>query len=256
MKLKKINEKENKILFLIDGVSEVFANTLRRLILEEVPTLAVHELEVRANNSALYDEMLALRLGLIPIKTDLNVFSLPKSQAEIDERSAGCTLRIELKSNKKGIVYAQEAKSADPSTTFVYPKMPIVKLLSKQKIDLTMTAVVGRGKDHIKWAPGFSFYNFEPEVNVEKVKDPNKLAKMCSDGVFELSGSKIKVNEDKLYNSQLLDYYAEKNEGLVVNRGNKIVFSLESWGQLECKEILNQCANILTQKIEELESLV
>ena len=78
---------------LLKGGNEVFANTIRRLIIEEVPTLAVEEVEVKDNSSALHDEMLALRLGLVPIKTDLKSYKLPKNQDEINEKSATCTLQ-------------------------------------------------------------------------------------------------------------------------------------------------------------------
>src|SRR3989338_7304785 len=141
MECKKLKEdKGNRNLsFLLKGSNEVFANTIRRMIIEEVPTLAVEELEIKDNNSALHDEMLALRLGLVPIKTDLKSYRLPKSQDEITEKNASCTLQLKLKSNKKGYVYAGEAESADPKCTFVFEKMPVVKLLSKQKIDVIMT---------------------------------------------------------------------------------------------------------------------
>ena len=61
---------------------------------------------------------------------------------------------MKLKSSKKGYVYAGEAESADPKCTFVYEKMPVVKLLSKQKIDLIMTAVVStREKNTLNGLP-------------------------------------------------------------------------------------------------------
>ena len=144
IKLEKIKDEKkiNKLTFMIKGSDEVFANTIRRMILEEVPVLAVEDIEVKANSSALYDEMLALRMGLVPIKTDLSSYRLPKSQDEIDEKSAQCTLQIKLKASKKGYVYAEEAESSDPKCTFVYPKMPVAKLLAKQKLDLIMTAVM------------------------------------------------------------------------------------------------------------------
>ena len=57
------------------NTEEFFANTIRRLIIGEVPTLAVEDVEIKENSSQLYDEMIALRLGLSPIKTDLNSYN-------------------------------------------------------------------------------------------------------------------------------------------------------------------------------------
>ena len=50
IKLEKIKEerKKNKLVLLFKGSNEVFANTIRRMIIEEVPTLAVEDLEIKA----------------------------------------------------------------------------------------------------------------------------------------------------------------------------------------------------------------
>ena len=248
LKLQKIKEerKNNKITFLIKGSQPAFANAIRRLILEEVPTLAVEDLEVKDNGSALYDEMLALRLGLAPIKTDLKSYRLPENQTEIDEKSARCTLQLQLKVAKKGYVYAEDAKSSDPKCTFVYGKMPITKLLTKQKVDVTMTAVMGQGKEHTKWSPGWAFFKSEPVIKIGKVKD----------AVFTLSGNSVKLNQDKVYSSNLIDYYSELDEGISVEYSDNIIFTLESWGQLTYKEILETSADILEKKCTEMEALI
>ena len=235
------------------GTNEVFANTVRRLILEEVPTLAVEEVEFKDNSSALYDDMVALRLGLTPIKTDLSSYRLPESEEEVEGKSARCTLQLKLKAAKKGYVYAEEAESADPKCTFVHPKMPIVKLLAKQKLDVTMTAVVGQGKNHAKWAPGFAYYKHEPVVKIGKVENSALVAEKSTDGVFTFKNKKLELNQDKVYDSQLLDYYAEIDKGITIEYTDNIIFGLESWGQLSCKEILDTSADILIQKIEQLE---
>lgn len=258
MKCEKLKDdkKNKKMSFLLKGSNEVFANTIRRLVIEEVPTLAVEEVEVKDNNSALHDEMLALRLGLIPIKTDLKSYRLPKNQDEVTEKSASCTLQIKLKSNKKGYVYAGEAESADPKCTFVYEKMPVVKLISKQKIDLTMTAVMGQGKDHTKWTPALAHYKKEPVLKVGKVHDPEALAKVATDGVFKIKGNSVELVEDKVYESNLLEVYAETDKGISLTYTDNIVFYLESWGQLTCKEILVSSAEILAEKVEEMEKQI
>jgi DNA-directed RNA polymerase subunit D len=201
MKCTKIKEekKNGKLSFKLSGSNEVFANTIRRLVIEEVPTLAVEDVEIKDNSSALYDEMLALRLGLIPIKTDLSSYRLPENEDEVTEKSATCTLQIKLKSSKKGFVYAKEAESSDPKCTFVQEDMPVTKLISKQKIDVVMTAVMGQGKVHTKWSPGLVFFT-----------------------------------EDS----------------------SNYTFNVESWGQLSCKEMLNESANILIKKAEELEEKI
>ncbi len=256
MKLEKLKDdkKNKKLSFLIKGSNEAFANAIRRLIIEEVPTLAVEDVEVKDNSSALHDEMLALRLGLIPIKTDLKSYRLPKNQDEITEKSAQCTLQLKLKASKKGYVYAGEAESADPKCTFVYEKMPAVKLLSKQKVDVVMTAVMGRGKEHSKWTPGLAHYKKEPVLKVGKLQNPERLASICSDGVFKIKGNSVEVVQDKAHESKLLDTYAEMDKGVSVTYSDNLLFYVESWGQLSCKEMLTKSAELLLEKTEEMET--
>ncbi len=256
IKIEKLKEekKKNKLMFLLKGSDEAFANTIRRLIIEEVPTLAVETIEIKENSSALYDEMLGLRLGLIPIKTDLKSYRLPENEEEVKEKSARCTLQIKLKAGKKGQVYAQEAESADPKCTFAYPLMPIVKLLSKQKVDLTMTAVMGQGKMHAKWSPGTAFYKHEPAVTVGNVKNPALIAEHCTDGVFEVKNNKVILNKERMYESNLLEYYAELDKGITMRYTDAIIFTVEGWGQLSCKEMLSKSAELLVEKAEQLEA--
>lgn len=256
--LEKIKEekKKNKLQLLVKGSNEAFVNTIRRLILEEVPTLAVEDVEIKENNSALYDEMLALRLGLIPIKTDLKSYRLPENDAEVAEKSARCTLQLKLKANKKGYVYAGEAESADPKCTFVYENMPVVKLLAKQKIDLTMTAVMGQGKTHAKWSPGWAFYRKEGILKVGKVKNPEVVARQSPDGVFAMKNGKLELNKETVQESLLLEYYASLDEGIALEYTDNIIFTIESWGQLSCKEMLDTAAQILIEKTEAMEKLI
>ena len=146
------NTKAGTLTFEIKEVDNAFVNSVRRMIMEEVPTLAVEYCEFRDNSSALYDEMLALRLGLVPIKTDLSSYRLPENEAEVEEKSARCTLELHLKANKKGVVYAEQAESKDPKCTFTIPNMPLVKLVGKQKapgVRLTALSELKKGLEEL-----------------------------------------------------------------------------------------------------------
>src|SRR3989338_2816471 len=255
MKLEKIKEerKKNKLTLLLKDSDEVFANTIRRLIAEEVPTLAVDELEIKDNSSALYDEMVGLRLGLMPIKTDLKSYEFKEKCKCGGEGCARCELKMTLKAGKKGYVYAEEVESTDPKCTLVYPKMPIVKILAKQRLDMTLTAVLGRGRNHTKWSPGLAYYKHEPVINNGKVSNHEKIMEQCTDGVFELKGNRLTIVDDKVYGSELLEYYSELDKGITIEYTDNIIFTLESWGQLGFKEILTKSADILLEKAEELE---
>lgn len=257
MKLKKLNEdkKNMKLSFEIKDSDEAFVNAIRRTIIEEVPTLAIEDLEVKENSSALYDEMLALRIGLTPIKTDLKSYRLPENEDEFTERSARCTLQFILKAGKKGYVYAEEAQSKDSKCNFVNPKMPLVKLAAKQKLDIVMWAVMGQGKDHIKWCPGLAWYKQVADINVNNKKELVEKFKAKFPPQIMDNG---KISKDKILKEDLVDAVDGVCDELVkVTYSDKdYQFILESWGQLKCPEILNESANILLGKVEEMEALI
>ncbi len=255
MKLEKLKEekKKNKLTILLKGEHEVFANTIRRLIVEEVPTLAVEDLEIKDNSSALYDEMLGLRLGLTPIKTDLKSYTFREQCKCEGEGCARCQLTLTLKVGRKGYAYAEDAESTDPKCTFALGKMPIVKLLARQKVDLTMTAILGRGKEHIKWSPGWAYYRQEAQLTLGKVADPAAIAAKCTDGVLQMKGNKLDVDKEKVQESILLEHYASLDKNITIEYTGNILFTVESWGQLSCREMLSRSAEILEAKAEELE---
>jgi DNA-directed RNA polymerase subunit D len=257
MKLKKLNEdkKNMKLSFEIKDVDDAFVNAIRRTIIEEVPTLAIEDLEIKENSSALYDEMLALRVGLTPIKTDLKSYRLPENEDEFIERSARCTLQFTLKASKKGYVYAEEAQSKDTKCSFVYPKMPLVKLVAKQKLDIIMWAVMGQGKDHIKWCPGLAWYKQIADITVNNKKElVERFISKYPPQIIEAG----KISKEKILKNDLVDAVDGVCDELVkVNYSDKdYQFILESWGQLKCAEILNESANILISKVEEMEALI
>jgi DNA-directed RNA polymerase subunit D len=135
--------------------------------------------------------------------------------------------------------------------------MPITKLLSKQKVDVTMTAILGKGREHTKWVPGFPYYKAEPSIKISgKVANPEQVVKACPLGVLKVKGSSVEVDKDKLYDCSICQQCAELDENIALEETGNFIFSLESWGQLSCKEILNQSADILINKIEELENLI
>src|SRR3990167_3867501 len=65
MDLKVIKQTENEIIGIVDKTSPALMNALRRAASFEVPVLAIEEVDFRQNSSALWDEMVALRLGLV-----------------------------------------------------------------------------------------------------------------------------------------------------------------------------------------------
>src|SRR3989344_9200770 len=246
MDLKLLSQTKDNISFRIIGTNHVFVNTLRRLITEEVPTLAIEEVTFIKNSSALYDEMIALRLGLIPLKTDLKSYVFQEqAKNESDPRTF---LNFKLKTKGPINVYASDLQSQDPKVQPVHQKILIVKLLKDQELELEAKAVLGRGKQHSKFIPALAYYGYTSKVNV-KNKDPSEFKEKYPSVIFDKSG---KIDSKLINTSELIDACKNINNNIieVTYEKDSFDFSLESWGQLEIKEIFKEAVSIFEEKLD------
>lgn len=74
MRIDIIHMDEESVVFDLTGVDVSVANALRRILLAEVPTVAIETVYIQENTSILQDEVLSHRLGLVPIKADPRLF--------------------------------------------------------------------------------------------------------------------------------------------------------------------------------------
>ena len=248
---------ENKIKFVIDNIDHVIANTLRRAVMTQVPVMAIKEINVIKNNSGLYDEILAHRMGLIPLKTDLTAYNLP---SECKCKGNGCALcQVNLTIDVKGpcTIYSSDLKSDDPKVVPVYDKMPLTKLNDKnQALKIEAVATLGIGKEHAKFSPGLMFYQAYPSIKVEnKLENVKNCKEVCPTNVYEVEGDKLKVKN--LLNCTLCNACSEiaEPEGSinVESSKTKFIFTLESWGQLEEKELMKEAFKAIEKNLSELE---
>jgi DNA-directed RNA polymerase subunit D len=253
------NDKENgKLSFIMKDSTPAFANTLRRIIIDELPTMAIEDVEFRKNNSILYDEMVAHRIGLTPLKTDLKSYNLPEKCKCNGEGCARCQVNITLKASKgSGMVYASELKSKDPTIKPIYPKMPIVDLLKGQSLELEATATLGKGKVHTKWSPCLAYYKHKPIIEIGNVKNPEEIVEKTHGNIFEIKNGKLEVIKDNLFKYDLAGILEEISNGEIKVKYDKdIIFYMESWGQLSCKEILIEATNIFNETFDEFNEKV
>jgi len=132
-------------------------NGIRRTILDDVPTFAIEDVEFVSNESPLYDETVAHRLGLIPLKTDLVSYNKKDTCTCGGVGCALCEVRLSLSSDVEGYVNSDTLQSDDPQIVPVDLKIPITKLFPNQKIELTAKAILGTGIEHAKWAPAHTY---------------------------------------------------------------------------------------------------
>lgn len=231
---------KSKVSFICNGITPSYANTLRRVMINRVPVLAIEELEIKKNNSILYDEQIAHRLGLIPLTTDLKSYTM---KGECKCKGAGCALcqvKLTLKAKGPKTAYSSDLKSQDPKVKPAYPNIPIVKLLKGQELALVATAELGQAREHAKWAPGLVYYKYKPQIEISKKGEAcEECAKVCPVGVFDFVNNKLKINQDNYLKCTLCDACVESSKGTVkVSYDRKsFIFYMESWGQLDCKKI-------------------
>ena len=155
--IKILESSDSLVKLLLKGIDRVYANALRRFAISEVPCMAIDEIVIHDNSSVLYDEILAHRLGLIPLTTDLEGYILPQ---DCDcKTSLGCTkCRVLLvldavATDEVKTIYSGDLVSEDTRVKPYVDNIPIIKLAPSQKIKLEAYAKLGKGRHHAKWQP-------------------------------------------------------------------------------------------------------
>jgi len=212
------DNKNRKISFTTDMEIDL-ANAIRRSVLE-IPIMAIDELEIIKNDSALYDEIIAHRIGLIPIKTD-------KASKEI---------KFKLKEVGPKTIYSGDLK---PSVE-TEDKIPIVIIDKDQEVEMICNAKLGIGNEHIKYSPGLIFYKHNLD---QEVLD-----------YVHINDGKVSYDEEELKNKGISEDQIKKIKD--VKEVKELEFNIESWGQIEVKDIFLKAIDVLDDNLKELNKAV
>ena len=147
----------NKSIVEFKDTHNTIVNAFRRVILDEVPTFAIEDVEIVKNDSALYDETLAHRLGLVPLTTNLSDYNMKKDCKCGSVGCALCEVKMSVSQSEAGYVYSGSIKSEDPAVKPAFDTIPVTKLLDSQEVEANVVAVLGVGRTHAKWAPAHAF---------------------------------------------------------------------------------------------------
>lgn len=257
MKVKVKEKKGNTLVLILEDADPSFANTLRRSIMTEVPTLAIEDVMIIENTSPIYDEIIAHRLGLIPIPTDLGLYNF-KSECKCKGKGCpSCTVKFALEKEGPGMVYSQDLRCEDPDLKL--PRgIPLLKLGKNQKIVLEAEAILGRGKEHAKWHPALASYKYYPVIKIgPECAKCSKCAEICPTHVYAMKRGKLTVVDLEaciLCNACVETCEASDLE--VKGRDDKFIFKIESTGALDPQEIFNAACDVIVGKTKELEALL
>jgi len=278
----KVNIVKKEDLFLefdLIGYEPSIANAVRRLLISDVPSMAIEKVHIYQNTSIMPDEVLAHRLGLIPLKAHPSFFSWKEEDAS-DEGTEDDTLEFSLQikcswikgeSNednfKDHLVYTkhiqwvpkgdQASRMSDPGP--VEDDILINKLRPGHEMDIRLFAVKGIGRDHAKFSPvAPAFYRLLPQITITKDvydQDAIRLQKCFSPGVVELEptpdGRKkaIIVNARHDTCSRNVYRHDDLKDSVVLEKvKDHFIFNVESTGALKPTEMVPMAIDILIEK--------
>lgn len=233
--MEQIEKKENQIIFKTE-IEESLANAIRRY-LNQIPIVAIDELEIIKNGSALYEEVVAHRVGLIPLKMDKGV----------NEKTKG---KLKLSVKKEGFVNSGELKG---NIDVVYENIPITFLDKNQEIEFSATTKAGKGTEHVKFSPGIMFYRNSAKIKTDK-NLLEEIKKICPDCNIEEKGDKIMINDSgKEDLSDIIEGIADRNnKKSEVEIGKDLIITLESFGQMDVKNIFTKSIEFLKKDLAEV----
>lgn len=227
----KLLDKNNNEISVTADLDITLVNAIRRSV-EEIPILAIDEVDIYKNDSALYDEIIAHRLGLIPLKNQ-----------KVKNKE------IELKLKAKGKTGVTKVLSGSLGELVVYDDMPIVLLEENQEIEIVARARVGKGIKHSKFSSGTIHYKHLPKIKItHEGEKHSELAELFPEN-FEFDGKlKIKdANYGDIDQDDLKDY-----PGVSVDFGDELIIYIESWGQIGVKEVFTEACEALKENLSEV----
>jgi len=268
IEIKEMEERRAKI--IVSNTTPSIVNLLRRAMIADVPKMAIEDVEFHLgpirdehgneyeSAAPLFDEIIAHRLGLVPIPTDLNLFTFR------DQCSCGgvgcpqCTIIYSLSKKGPCTVYSGDLEPVgDPSLAPVDKNIPIVKLGEGQALLIYAIAVLGRGKEHAKWqaaqAVGYKYY---PEINIDtKLCDLcMECAQSCPVNILKSDGKKIIVEDnEKCTLCNTCVEVCAPNAIKVIGRDDKFILTYETDGALKAYDVLIYALRILRDRFSEIE---
>ncbi|KAI9216186.1 RNA polymerase 1-1, isoform CRA_b [Blastocladiella britannica] len=280
----------SRLEFDMIGVSATVANTLRRILIAEVPTMAFEEVYVRTNTGIMTDEILCHRLGLIPIRADPDKF---------EERLAG-----ETPTDGNTIVFDLDVTcSVNPSVPATAPlserhlnrivttehlqwvpqgdqpdlfamdpirpvskDIVITKLNPGESISLQLHAKKGTGRDHAKFSPvGTASYRILPEIHL--LRDitgdaADRFAACFPAGVIAVerdaaTGKRKAVVKDARKDTvsrEVLRHQEFQDAVTLSRKRDHFIFQIETVGQVEAQLVLTSALKVLRAKAEALKA--
>ncbi|MFC6976137.1 DNA-directed RNA polymerase subunit D [Halomicroarcula sp. GCM10025709] len=248
-----VDRGERESRFLVRGITPAFANGIRRAMVADVPTFSIDTVRVIENTSVMFNEQIGLRLGLIPLTTDIDDF----------ERGEEVTLSVAV--DGPGTAYSGDLVSSDPLVEPADDNIPIIDLKDGQRLEVEADAVLDTGKEHAKHQGGVAVgYRHLQQVEVVGDKsefeddEPNILR-----GVIEEQAAEHAVGDatngelvaTETFDNDLSKRYPGK-EVEVTDVENAFVFHVETDGSLTADDLVVRGVETIRDRATELKDAV
>ncbi|THE63350.1 DNA-directed RNA polymerase subunit D [Salinadaptatus halalkaliphilus] len=229
--------------FLVRGVTPAFANGIRRAMLADVPTMAIDTVRFVENSSVMFDEQLALRLGLVPLTTP------PVGEFVEDD-----TVTLSIDVEGPATAYSGDLVSSDDLVQPADDNVPIIDLKDDQRLEAEADTVLERGKGHAKHqgAVAAGYRHLQRVEVVDDVPEFEDEQSQIVRGVIEDDGELIPTSE---FDHDLSNRYPGKEIELE-DVPNAFVFHVETDGSFPVEEIVTRAADTIEARATELEEAV
>jgi DNA-directed RNA polymerase subunit D len=191
----------------------------------------------------MFDEMIGLRLGLIPLTTPLDEFEI------------GDAVTVALDVEGPATAYSGDIESAEPLVEPADENVPIIELKEGQRLEFEADAVLETGKEHAKHQGGVSVgYRHLQRVSIQGDRgefdddDPRILR-----GVIETPDGDVVVTDE--FDNDLSKRYPGK-EVRVEDVPGAFVFHIETDGSFAVEELLLRAIDSLEERADELQTKV
>jgi len=271
MKMKVLEAKDDSMRLLLEETEPAYANALRRVLIADVPKMAIEDVEfhlgpIRGDDgkeyesvSPLFDEMIAHRLGLVPIPTDLGLYNRREDCPSCHgEGCPSCTIIYSMNKRGPGLVTSADLEPiGDTKLRPKDPNIPIVKLGDGQAMLIYATAVLGTGKDHAKWQATHGVgYRYYPTLKAgNKTLDALDPEVPTCDSHMQSTETEEEEVLDLHADCKACKTFMDQYKVDSVKAGNdptRIVLQFETDGSIASKAVLLASLDILSKRFSEL----